>query len=81
MYYITFEGTEGGKKKEYEAKIWVKESENFKKVVGFKLVGDDRAMLHVEREPPVWFMGADEDHGLRGGDCVAQLKPDVGVWF
>ncbi|XP_027773479.1 multicystatin-like isoform X2 [Solanum pennellii] len=41
MYYITFEGTEGGKKKEYEAKIWVKESENFKKVVGFKLVGDD----------------------------------------
>ncbi|XP_069155535.1 multicystatin-like [Solanum lycopersicum] len=42
MYYITFEGTEGGKKKEYEAKIWVKESENFKKVVGFKLVGDDR---------------------------------------
>lgn len=41
MYYITLEATENGKKKEYEAKIWVKKWEDFKKVVEFNLVGDD----------------------------------------
>ncbi|KAK6787925.1 hypothetical protein RDI58_016450 [Solanum bulbocastanum] len=44
LYYITFVATDGGKKKIYEAKIWVKVWENFKKVVEFKLVGDDSAM-------------------------------------
>ncbi|KAK4719723.1 hypothetical protein R3W88_018061 [Solanum pinnatisectum] len=43
LYYITFVATDGGKKKIYEAKIWVKVWENFKKVVEFKLVGDDSA--------------------------------------
>ncbi|KAL3335829.1 hypothetical protein AABB24_031850 [Solanum stoloniferum] len=43
LYYITFVATDGGKKKIYEAKIWVKEWENFKKVVEFKLIGDDNA--------------------------------------
>ncbi|XP_055829697.1 multicystatin-like [Solanum dulcamara] len=41
MYYITLEATDGGKKKKYEAKIWVKKWEDFKKVVEFNLVGDD----------------------------------------
>ncbi|KAK4719724.1 hypothetical protein R3W88_018062 [Solanum pinnatisectum] len=43
MYYITLAATDAGKKKIYEAKIWVKEWEDFKKVVEFKLVGDDSA--------------------------------------
>ncbi|KAG5602691.1 hypothetical protein H5410_034061 [Solanum commersonii] len=43
MYYITLATTDAGKKKIYEAKIWVKEWEDFKKVVEFKLVGDDSA--------------------------------------
>jgi len=43
LYYITFVATDGGKRKIYEAKIWVKVWENFKKVVEFKLVGDDSA--------------------------------------
>nr|4LZI_A Chain A, Multicystatin [Solanum tuberosum] len=45
LYYITFAATDGGKKKIYETKIWVKVWENFKKVVEFKLVGDDSAKL------------------------------------
>ncbi|XP_016489748.1 cysteine proteinase inhibitor A-like [Nicotiana tabacum] len=40
MYYITLDATEGGKKKVYEAKIWVKPWENFKEVQEFKPVGD-----------------------------------------
>ena len=40
MYYITLEAIDGGKKKTYETKIWVKEWENFKEVQEFKLVGD-----------------------------------------
>ncbi|CAN4122173.1 unnamed protein product [Withania somnifera] len=40
MYYIKLEAIDGGKKKIYETKIWVKEWENFKKVQEFKLVGD-----------------------------------------
>ncbi|WMV35653.1 hypothetical protein MTR67_029038 [Solanum verrucosum] len=43
MYYITLAATDVGNKKEYEAKIWVKEWEDFKKVIDFKLVGDDSA--------------------------------------
>ncbi|KAL3366981.1 hypothetical protein AABB24_011614 [Solanum stoloniferum] len=43
MYYITLAATDAGKKKIYEAKIWVKEWEDFKKVVEFKLIGDDNA--------------------------------------
>ena len=43
MYYITLAATDDvGKKKIYEAKIWVKEWEDFKKVIEFKLlIGDD----------------------------------------
>uniref|UniRef100_A0A3Q7E9D3 Cysteine proteinase inhibitor n=1 Tax=Solanum lycopersicum TaxID=4081 RepID=A0A3Q7E9D3_SOLLC len=40
MYYITLEATEGGKKKAYEAKVWVKPWQNFKQVEDFKLIGD-----------------------------------------
>uniref|UniRef100_M1A5K0 Cysteine proteinase inhibitor n=1 Tax=Solanum tuberosum TaxID=4113 RepID=M1A5K0_SOLTU len=45
MYYITLATINVGKKKIYEAKIWVKEWEDFEKVVEFKLVGDDSAKL------------------------------------
>nr|CAD21441.1 putative cysteine proteinase inhibitor [Rumex obtusifolius] len=40
MYYITLEATDGGKKKVYEAKVWVKPWMNFKQVQEFKLLGD-----------------------------------------
>ncbi|XP_060172518.1 cysteine proteinase inhibitor-like [Lycium barbarum] len=42
MYYITLEAIDGGKKKTYETKIWVKEWEKFKEVQEFKLAGDAR---------------------------------------
>ncbi len=45
MYYITLAVTDAGKKKIYETKIWVKEWEDFKKVVEFKLVGDNSAKV------------------------------------
>ncbi|KAE8653481.1 cysteine proteinase inhibitor A [Cucumis sativus] len=40
VYYITVEVTEGGQKKVYEAKIWVKQWQNFKQLQEFKLAGD-----------------------------------------
>ncbi|KAJ6964103.1 cysteine proteinase inhibitor A-like [Populus alba x Populus x berolinensis] len=40
VYYITFEVTDGGHKKVYEAKVWVKPWLNFKEVQEFKLVAD-----------------------------------------
>lgn len=40
IYFITLEATDGGKKKVYEAKIWVKAWENFKQLQEFKLLGD-----------------------------------------
>lgn len=40
LYYLTFEALDGGQKKVYEAKVWVKEWMNFKEVDEFKLVGD-----------------------------------------
>jgi hypothetical protein len=40
MYYITFEVTDGGHRKVYEAKVWEKPWMNFKEVQEFKLVGD-----------------------------------------
>ncbi|XP_021803989.1 cysteine proteinase inhibitor-like, partial [Prunus avium] len=40
LYYLTIEVTDGGKKKLYEAKIWVKPWANFKEVQEFKLVAD-----------------------------------------
>ncbi|XP_023530395.1 cysteine proteinase inhibitor A-like [Cucurbita pepo subsp. pepo] len=40
MYHITLEASDGGQKKVYEAKIWVKVWENFKQLQEFKLVGD-----------------------------------------
>nr|8PK3_G Chain G, Affimer molecule (A31) [synthetic construct]8PK3_H Chain H, Affimer molecule (A31) [synthetic construct]8PK3_I Chain I, Affimer molecule (A31) [synthetic construct] len=42
MYYLTLEAKDGGKKKLYEAKVWVKfvdsafETENFKELQEFK---------------------------------------------
>lgn len=42
-YYITIEVSDGGKKKVYEAKIWVKPWENFKQLQEFKLVSDGSA--------------------------------------
>ncbi|KAL8263622.1 hypothetical protein R6Q59_021752 [Mikania micrantha] len=38
MYYITLEASDGGEKKTYEAKIWVKPWENFKELQTFKPV-------------------------------------------
>ncbi|CAK9147289.1 unnamed protein product, partial [Ilex paraguariensis] len=40
MYYITLEATDGGQKKLYEAKIWVKPWLNFKEVQEFKPIGN-----------------------------------------
>ncbi|KAL8544968.1 hypothetical protein ACS0TY_005251 [Phlomoides rotata] len=39
-YYITMEVADGGQKKTYEAKVWVKPWMNFKEVQEFKLVTD-----------------------------------------
>ncbi|KAF8026398.1 hypothetical protein BT93_F3014 [Corymbia citriodora subsp. variegata] len=39
VYYITIEATDGGVKKEYEAKVWVKPWMNFKEVQEFKPIG------------------------------------------
>nr|AAK30004.1 cysteine proteinase inhibitor [Dianthus caryophyllus] len=43
IYYITLEATDGGVKKLYEAKVWVKPWVNFKEVQDFKYVGDASA--------------------------------------
>ncbi|CAN6567091.1 unnamed protein product [Malus baccata var. baccata] len=40
MHYLKIEVTDGGKKKVYEAKVWVKPWEHFKQVQEFKLVSD-----------------------------------------
>ncbi|XP_058107368.1 cysteine proteinase inhibitor A-like [Magnolia sinica] len=40
MYYLTVEATDGGKKKLYEAKVWVKPWENFKELQQFKYKSD-----------------------------------------
>nr|5OHL_A Chain A, K6-specific affimer [synthetic construct]5OHL_B Chain B, K6-specific affimer [synthetic construct]5OHL_C Chain C, K6-specific affimer [synthetic construct]5OHL_D Chain D, K6-specific affimer [synthetic construct]5OHL_E Chain E, K6-specific affimer [synthetic construct]5OHL_F Chain F, K6-specific affimer [synthetic construct]5OHL_G Chain G, K6-specific affimer [synthetic construct]5OHL_H Chain H, K6-specific affimer [synthetic construct] len=52
MYYLTLEAKDGGKKKLYEAKVWVKASGivmyqmNFKELQEFKPVGDAAAAHH-----------------------------------
>ncbi|XP_076913147.1 cysteine proteinase inhibitor A-like [Bidens hawaiensis] len=38
MYYITLEASDGGEKKTYEAKVWVKPWLNFKELQAFELV-------------------------------------------
>ncbi|KAL6125392.1 hypothetical protein ACLB2K_073451 [Fragaria x ananassa] len=40
MYYLTIEATDGGQKKLFEAKVWVKPWLNFKEVQEFKPVAD-----------------------------------------
>ncbi|KAH7542100.1 hypothetical protein FEM48_Zijuj02G0037400 [Ziziphus jujuba var. spinosa] len=40
LYYITLEAIDGGKKRIYESKVWVKPWQNFKEVQEFKLIGD-----------------------------------------
>nr|AUS89393.1 cystatin A [Sesuvium portulacastrum] len=40
VYVITLEAIDGGQKKVYEAKVWVKPWMNFKEVQEFKYVGD-----------------------------------------
>nr|7NY8_C Chain C, Affimer K69 [synthetic construct]7NY8_D Chain D, Affimer K69 [synthetic construct] len=52
MYYLTLEAKDGGKKKLYEAKVWVKRQlrmgsmNNFKELQEFKPVGDAAAAHH-----------------------------------
>nr|6YR8_B Chain B, Affimer K6 [Homo sapiens] len=52
MYYLTLEAKDGGKKKLYEAKVWVKrimvtdKMRNFKELQEFKPVGDAAAAHH-----------------------------------
>nr|5ELJ_A Chain A, SUMO-Affirmer-S2D5 [synthetic construct]5EQL_A Chain A, SUMO-Affirmer-S2D5 [synthetic construct] len=52
MYYLTLEAKDGGKKKLYEAKVWVKGltnwklGMNFKELQEFKPVGDAAAAHH-----------------------------------
>ncbi|KAF5793017.1 putative Cystatin domain-containing protein [Helianthus annuus] len=38
MYYIKLEANDGGEKKTYQAKVWVKPWENFKELQELKLV-------------------------------------------
>ena len=38
MYYITLEAKDGGEKKTYEAKVWVKPWMNFQELQEFKLL-------------------------------------------
>ncbi|XP_076916981.1 cysteine proteinase inhibitor A-like [Bidens hawaiensis] len=38
VYYITLEAKDGGEKKTYEAKVWVKPWLNFKELQAFELV-------------------------------------------
>ncbi|KAM5551330.1 cysteine proteinase inhibitor A [Rosa sericea] len=40
VYYLTIEATDGGQKKLFEAKVWVKPWLNFKEVQEFKPVAD-----------------------------------------
>lgn len=40
VYYITVEATDGGVKKLYEAKVWVKPWMDFKELQEFKLISD-----------------------------------------
>ncbi|XP_050385290.1 cysteine proteinase inhibitor A-like [Argentina anserina] len=40
VYYLTIEATDGGQKKLFEAKVWVKRWLNFKEVLEFKPVAD-----------------------------------------
>ncbi|KAG6527929.1 hypothetical protein ZIOFF_010064 [Zingiber officinale] len=40
LYHLTVEAVEGGEKKLYEAKVWVKPWLNFKQVEEFKHVGE-----------------------------------------
>ncbi|KAL7174331.1 hypothetical protein ACSBR2_033570 [Camellia fascicularis] len=40
IYYITLEATNGGQKKAYEAKVWVKPWMNFKELQEFKPISD-----------------------------------------
>ncbi|XP_074592727.1 cysteine proteinase inhibitor A-like [Curcuma longa] len=40
LHHLTVEAVEGGKKKLYEAKVWVKPWLNFKQVQEFKHVGE-----------------------------------------
>ena len=40
VYYLTIETTDGGQKKLFEAKVWVKPWLNFKEVQEFKPVAD-----------------------------------------
>ncbi|KAM5551342.1 hypothetical protein ABKV19_026263 [Rosa sericea] len=40
VYYLTIEATDGGQKKLFEAKVWVKPWLNFKQVQEFKPVAD-----------------------------------------
>ncbi|KAG8388890.1 hypothetical protein BUALT_Bualt02G0172400 [Buddleja alternifolia] len=40
MYYLTVEAADGGQKKVYEAKVWVKPWMNFKELQEFKHLAD-----------------------------------------
>lgn len=50
IYDITLAASDGGEKKVYEAKIWVKPWENFKELQEFKLVGDVPAEATVKED-------------------------------
>nr|GMD26013.1 cysteine proteinase inhibitor A-like [Ipomoea batatas]GMD62287.1 cysteine proteinase inhibitor A-like [Ipomoea batatas] len=50
IYDITLVASDGGEKKVYEAKIWVKPWENFKELQEFKLVADVPAEAPVKAD-------------------------------
>nr|GLL32455.1 cysteine proteinase inhibitor A-like [Ipomoea trifida] len=52
IYDITLVASDGGEKKVYEAKIWVKPWENFKELQEFKLVADVPAEPTVKDSKP-----------------------------
>lgn len=48
MYYLVIEVTEDNKPKEYEAKVWVKPWENFKKLEEFKPKASSGALTSAD---------------------------------
>lgn len=56
MYQLTLEALDGGKKKIYEAKVWVKPWMNFKQLQEFKQVDDNPSYLSVKHGMRLWTL-------------------------
>ncbi|KAJ6694827.1 CYSTEINE PROTEINASE INHIBITOR 6 [Salix koriyanagi] len=70
MHHLTIEAIEGGKKKMYEAKVWVKPWLNFKELNEFKDAGDVPVFTSSD-------LGAKRDRHARGWQAVPVHDPSV----